>query len=77
MPVPEGFLLVIKASPDNAIGGRIYIAPDQAAAVNPNSSYPLVANEAIGYAINDAHDLWVSGDTPGDWVVFTVEKARS
>ncbi len=75
MEVPDGFALVIKSSPDNAAGGRIYVAPDQAAAINPNSSWPLVQNETIAYFILNAHDLWVSGDTALDWVVFTVEKA--
>jgi hypothetical protein len=74
MVVPDGFALVIKASPDNAPLGRIYIASNGADCLNPNSSWPLAQNESVAYYIQDARNLWVSGDTPGDMAIFTIEK---
>jgi hypothetical protein len=75
MLVPDGFALVIKSSPDNALGGRIYVAGNGADCINPNSAWPLVQNEAVAYYIQDARNLWVSSDTALNWVLFTVEKA--
>ncbi len=77
--VPWDKELVIKALHTNT--GVILVAPSQAAARNINSSYWLIANEAIEYRIKNADHIWI-GLHPalgfaGDGVVCTVEQGAS
>ena len=74
IPVPNGFELQIKGWPTN--GGLILVSNSRPGATNLNQSWPLLANEAIGYAIQNADELWVSGTAVGDIVVLTVEQRR-
>ncbi len=74
--VPYDKELVIKALHINT--GVILVAPSRAAAMNLNSSYWLIANEAIEYKIKNADHIWISCHPTlgivGDGVVCTMEQ---
>lgn len=70
--VPWGKALVVKALPTN--GGMIYVAASAADAVNINSSYSLLANEAVEYEIASSDILFISATVAGEGVVCTVEQ---
>lgn len=70
--IPYGVELVIKAIPTN--GGIIYVGNSRAEAMNVNSSYWLIANEAIEYKIRNAQQLWVNTNVAGEGVICTVEQ---
>lgn len=78
--VPYDMHLVIKAVHTNT--GVIWVAPNQASAINPNSTYWLIANEAIEYEIRNADHIWINAPAflglgfAGDGVVCTVEQRR-
>ena len=74
-PIPFGIELVIKAIPANR--GMIYVANSRAEAMNLNSSYWLLANEAIEYKIRRTGQLWVNTTRAGEGVICTVEQRRS
>ena len=76
MTIPDGFNLVIKAAPTNAIGAYIFVGETAAACLNINSSWPLVPNETISYAVKNANKIYVSGSV-GDAVLFTAEKPEA
>ena len=76
MEVEDGFALVVKSDPTNAAAGLLFVGPNASASISANLSWPLVLNESIAYYITNANQLWVSGNTAGDNVVFTVEKRR-
>jgi len=71
--IPSGMELVIKAEHTNA--GIIYVANSQPEATNPNSSYTLIANEAVEYKVNTPQHIWISSTVVGEGVVCTVEQA--
>jgi hypothetical protein len=70
--VPYDQQLVIKALPNNV--GIIRVGNSQAEAQNPNSSYPLIANEAIGYKIYKTNQLWLTCTVAGEGAICTVEQ---
>lgn len=74
--VPYDKELVIKALPTKR--GTLFVAPNQAAAINPNSSYWIIANEAIEYKIRNADHVWINAPPimgiAGEGVVCTVEQ---
>ena len=79
-PVPYDMHLVVKATHINT--GVIFVAPNRAAVLNPNSSYWLIANEAVEYKIKNANHIWINAPVfgglgiAGDGVVCTVEQRR-
>ena len=70
--VPHGKALVVKALPTN--GGIIRIASSGPDAINPGSSYTLIANEAIEYEVTNAEVLYISATVAGEGVVCTMEQ---
>lgn len=77
--IPYDKELVIKALPTNR--GTLFVAPNQAAALNPNSSYWIIGNEAIEYKIKNANHIWINAPPvigiAGEGVVCTVEQESS
>lgn len=73
-PVPFNHDLVIKAQPANL--GIMYIGNSEADARNPNSSWWLLANEAIEYKIENSEQLWVNASRANEGVLCTVEQRR-
>lgn len=76
MIVPEGMSLLIKSYPTNAIGSLVRVASALSDATNLNSSWPLMPNEAVGYQVQNANEMYVSGTAAGLLVIFSVEKAE-
>jgi hypothetical protein len=74
MPIPDGFALVIKAHPLNAVGSLIFVGRGQAEAINPDLAWPLVPNESVSYFVKNANALYVSSNIVGSTVVFTAEQ---
>ncbi|KKL08912.1 hypothetical protein LCGC14_2571120 [marine sediment metagenome] len=74
MVIPDGMSLVIKASPNNAVGSLIYVAKSPAESINPNSSWPLVQNESISYQVKNANAFHVSTNVANSVAVFTAEQ---
>ncbi len=72
--VPDDMELQIKGWPTNA--GIIYVGYSRATAFNIESAWPLLANEAIGYRIHNADEIWVSGTVAGDLAAITVEQRK-
>lgn len=76
--VPYDKDLVIKALHTNT--GVILVAPNRTTALNINSSYWLIANEAIEYKIRNADHIWICCHPTlgivGDGVVCTVEQEK-
>lgn len=77
MIVPEGMVLNVKAWPLNGAGNLVYIGYGQALAVNINSSWPLIANEAIQYQILNANVLWAAGSVNNLFVCLTCERRKT
>jgi len=73
-PIPYKIPLVIKALPANL--GMIYVGNSRAEAMNINSTYWLIANEAIEYEIKGSGQLWINASRAGEGVVCTVEQRR-
>ena len=70
--VPDTFELKIKAGFGN--GGQVYVGPSSADSVNVNSSEELVRGEFTIYKIQDAYELWISGNSANDYVTLTAEQ---
>lgn len=70
--VPDDMSLQIKGWPTNA--GIIRVGNSRATCINPNQSWPLLANEAIGYRVKNASAIYVSGTVAGDFAALTVEQ---
>lgn len=70
--VPYDMEFVIKALPTNQ--GVIWVANSRSEALNINSVYQLIANEAIEYRIQNPHQLWLNATRAGEGVVCTVEQ---
>lgn len=62
VPIPEGFQLVVKSSPNNAAGTVMYIGKSAPDAGNPNAAWPLAINESLGLAITNCSLLWVAAN---------------
>lgn len=76
VPIPDGFGIAIKSHPVNGIGILIYVAKSAGEATNPNTSWPLVPNEAIIYMLKNGEEIWVSATIVPAIVVWTVEQRR-
>jgi hypothetical protein len=76
MMAPEGMSLVIKSYPINAVGSLVRVASSLSDATNPNSSWPLIPNEAVAYQVQNANQMYVSATVAGSLVVFSVERAE-
>jgi hypothetical protein len=74
MVVPEGMSLLIKSYPTNVAASIIRAASSQSDATNPNSSWPLVPNEAVGYQVKNANQIYVSASIAGSIVIFSAER---
>jgi hypothetical protein len=74
MEIPDGMALAIKNSPLNAAAALIFVARTPAECTNPNSSWPLVWNEAITYLVKNANAFYVSTNIAGSLAVFTAEQ---
>ena len=76
MVVPEGMSLIIKSYPTNPVLSLVRVASAQSDATNINSSWPLMPNEAVGYQVQNANQIYISATVAGLLVVFSVEKAE-
>ena len=74
MVVPEGMSLIIKSYPTNPFGSLIRVASALSDATNINSSWPLMPNEAVGYQVQNADQMYVSATVAGMLAVFSVER---
>ena len=74
MAIPSGMSLLIKANPLNGVGSLIYVATTAADSTNPNSSFPLVPNESVTYAMQDADQIYVSTNIAGSTALFSAEQ---
>lgn len=70
--IPYGMELVIKALPANR--GTIWVANSRPEALNINSVYPLIANEAVEYKIRNSEQVWLNTTRAGEGVACTVEQ---
>lgn len=71
-PIPDDMELIVKAWHLN--GGLIYVGRNRADAENPNTAYPLLANESIGYRVKNADSIWISATVAGEFVSCTSEQ---
>lgn len=76
LEVPSGMQLRIKAHPFNAVGSLILVATSAAECQNPNSSWPLILNESVIYAIENSGSLFVSTNIAGSIAIFSSEERR-
>jgi hypothetical protein len=74
MEVPEGMSLLIKSYPTNAGASIIRVASSITDATNPNSSWPLLPNEAVAYQVKNANQIYVSASIAGSLVIFSAER---
>lgn len=72
MEIPDDFEVVLKGWPTN--GGIIYVACTAPSAGNINAVWPLIANETIGYRIENLNTVYFTGTVVGDWICWTVEQ---
>ena len=76
MVIPSGMQLLVKAHPFNAAASLIQVATSAAECLNVNSAYPLVLNEPVAFAIENAQDIFVSTNIAGSQVIFVTEERR-
>jgi len=69
---PEGFRVLLKAWPLNAVGSLTYVATNPAP--NPQMAWPLIPNESLPYGIKNTSKLWVFSNVAGSQAVVTVEQ---
>lgn len=76
MEIPDDFVFVVKAYPPpvNPAGSLVYVGRSKSEAQDPYTSYPLMPSETIGYKIENASAIWVSGSIANLSVVWTVEQ---
>ena len=74
MVIPDGMSLLIKASPINVPLSLVFVGRTPAECTNPNSSWPLVPNESVTYAVKNASGFYISTDTAGSIAIFTAEQ---
>jgi len=72
LEVPEGFTLLIKAWPLNAVGSLVYVATSPAP--QAQMAWPLIPNESLPYGIKNTSKLWVFSNIAGSQAVMTVEQ---
>lgn len=70
--IPYKYQLVVKAYHTNP--GIIYVAHNAADCTNINSSYTLLANEAVELQISNASRVYISSTVLGDSVICIVEQ---
>ena len=70
--IPEGHFVQIKALWTN--GGVIFVG-GSAAVANQNDGWPLIANEFVGYRVQNLEEIYISANTPGEGVSWTCEQA--
>jgi hypothetical protein len=74
MTIPEGMDLIIKSYPTNPAGSIVQVASSQSDSLNPNSSWPLVPNEAVAYQVKNANEIYVSANLANVIVIFSAER---
>ncbi len=72
LEVPEGFQVLIKAWPLNAVGSLVYVATNPAP--QQQMAWPLIPNESLPYGIKNTNKLWVFSNIAGSQAVVTVEQ---
>ena len=70
LPIPDGYMLIVKALEANA--GDIEIANSQERAQGSNV-FTLDAGQSIGLSITNANLVWIDATSNGDGVVCYVE----
>jgi len=55
--IPDGMELQIKGAPNNR--GIVYVARSETKAASIFTSWPLLPNEAIGYKVKNAQEIWI------------------
>jgi len=73
IPIPKNKQLVVKALPGNA--GWVFVGVRAAEAQNQLVAYPMLAQEAVGLAINNASSVWVTSQNINEGIAFIVEQA--
>lgn len=63
--------IVVKAHKDNT--GVIYVANDKLSSEDTYNSWPLTAGQSVGILTSNLNNIWVSADTNGDKVTYTME----
>lgn len=76
MVIPDGMHLLIKGHPLNAVGSVVQVATSRAECLNPGSSWPLILNEPVALAIENAQAIFVSTNVAGSQVIFLAEERR-
>lgn len=74
MLIPDGMHLLLKASPWNGAAAVIQVATSPAECLNVNSSHPLILNEPVSFAIEDAQNIFISTNLAGSQVIFSAEE---
>lgn len=76
MVIPSGMHLLVKAHPFNAAASLIQVATSASECLNVNSSWPLVLNEPVAFAIENAQDIFISTNIAGSQAIFVAEERR-
>jgi len=72
IPIPKNKQLIVKALPGNA--GWVFVGIRAVEAQNQLVAYPMLPQEAIGLAINDASKVWVTSQNINEGIAFVVEQ---
>lgn len=70
--VPDGFSVLVKAWPGNAVGAFIFVITNPAP--NQSMAYPLVFNEAVRLSIKDTGKIHLFTNVAGSQATVTVEQ---
>jgi hypothetical protein len=74
--VIDDMSLILKAWPVNPIGSLVFVAETAAYTQNPDTSYPLMPNEAVTYRVKNAVSIYVAANVAACWVIVTAEQRR-
>lgn len=74
MTIPEGMDLIIKSYPLNPAASIVQVASSPSDATNPNSSWPLMPNEAVAFQVQNANQIYVSATIANCIVIFSAER---
>ncbi len=72
--VPDGMTLFIKAWGLNP--GWLQVGSSLSACVSINQSFPLIPNETVWYAVQNAENIWIAGTVAGCFACLTVERRK-
>ncbi len=72
--IPDDFQILLRGWWAN--GGIIYVGGSESESVNINTTWPLLPNDIVGYRIQNANTIWISGTTVTDSLVLTVEQRQ-